>query len=80
MSFCYFVDVDQESPWRAILHAAPMSHGSGVYALAHVMQASCHVIPETGGFDVEEGYHFVFILPPHSYHPKGGRIGISSYY
>ncbi len=22
-SFCYFADVDQESPWRAILHAAP---------------------------------------------------------
>ena len=62
-SFCYFADVDQESPWRAILHAAPMSHGSGVYALAHVMQASCHVIPETGGFDVEEIYHLIEAWP-----------------
>ena len=62
-SFCYFADVDQESPWRAILHAAPMSHGSGVYALAHVMQASCHVIPESGGFDVEEIYHLIECWP-----------------
>ena len=62
-SFCYFADVDQESPWRAILHAAPMSHGSGVYALAHVMQASCHVIPETGGFDVEEIYNLIESWP-----------------
>ena len=62
-SFCYFADVDQESPWRVILHAAPMSHGSGVYALAHVMQASCHVIPESGGFDVEEIYHLIESWP-----------------
>jgi long-chain acyl-CoA synthetase len=59
MSFCYFADVDQLAPWRAILHAAPMSHGSGLYALAHVMQASCHVVPESGGFDVEEIYSLI---------------------
>jgi|TARA_B110000238_G_scaffold107473_1_gene117031 long-chain acyl-CoA synthetase len=62
-SFCYFTDVDQGSPWRAILHVAPMSHGSGVYALAHVMQASCHVIPETGRFDVDEIYHLIESWP-----------------
>ncbi len=59
MCLCYFADVDQQAPWRAILHAAPMSHGSGLYALAHVMQASCHVIPETGGFDVAEIYSLI---------------------
>ncbi|MGQ0836109.1 MAG: AMP-binding protein [Gammaproteobacteria bacterium] len=56
MSLCYFADVDQQAPWRAILHAAPMSHGSGLYGLAHVLQGSCHVIPESGGFDVAEVY------------------------
>ncbi len=40
-----------------------MSHGSGVYALAHVMQASCHVIPESSGFDVEEIYHLIESWP-----------------
>jgi long-chain acyl-CoA synthetase len=62
-SFCYFADVDQESPWRTILHPAPMSHGSGIYALAHVMQASCHVIPESEGFDVGEIYHLIESWP-----------------
>ena len=59
MSLCYFADVDQQSPWRAILHAAPMSHGSGLYALAHVMKASCHVIPEGDGFDAAEVYALI---------------------
>ncbi len=59
MSLCYFSDVDREAPWQAILHAAPMSHGSGLYALAHVMQGSCHVIPESGGFDPSEVYHLI---------------------
>ena len=63
MSLCYFADVDQRAPWRAILHAAPMSHGSGLYALAHVMQASCHVIPESGGFDAAEIYSLINAWP-----------------
>jgi len=63
MSLCYFADVDQQAPWRAILHAAPMSHGSGLYGLAHVMQASCHVIPDSGGFDVAEIYSLIGAWP-----------------
>jgi long-chain acyl-CoA synthetase len=59
MSLCYFVDVDQEPPWNCILHAAPMSHGSGLYALPHVMKASCHVIPESGGFSPEEVFELI---------------------
>lgn len=63
MSWCYFADVDQESPWTAILHAAPLSHGSGLYALPHVMQASCQVIPESGGFDPAEIYELIGAWP-----------------
>ncbi len=59
MSWCYFADVDQQSPWNTILHAAPMSHGSGLYGLAHVMQGSCHVIPESGGFDPTEIFDLI---------------------
>ncbi len=59
MCFCYFADVDPGAPWSAIIHAAPMSHGSGLYSLAHVAQASCHVIPEGGGFDAEEVYALI---------------------
>ena len=63
MSHCYFSDVDPTSPWSALLHAAPMSHGSGLYALPHVMQASCHVIPASGGFDVAEVYDLIEAWP-----------------
>ena len=59
MSLCYFADVDQQSPWTSILHAAPMSHGSGLYARPHVMQASCHVIPEHEGFDPDEVFRMI---------------------
>ncbi|PCI49670.1 MAG: AMP-dependent synthetase [Alphaproteobacteria bacterium] len=59
MCQCYFADVDQGAPWQTFLHAAPMSHGSGLYGLAHVMQASCHIIPESGGFDAAEVYALI---------------------
>ena len=59
MCFCYFADVDPGGPWKAILHAAPMSHGSGLYSLPHVTQASCHVVPESGGFDTDEVYALI---------------------
>ncbi|HEX5477440.1 MAG TPA: AMP-binding protein, partial [Burkholderiales bacterium] len=38
----------------AILHAAPLSHGSGCYALPHFAAGSVNVIPESGSFDPEE--------------------------
>ncbi len=63
MCLCYFADVDQQAPWNAILHAAPMSHGSGLYGLPHVIQAGCHIIPESGGFDVEEIYRLIEVTP-----------------
>ena len=34
-----------------ILHAAPMSHGSGLYMLPHVRAGAVNVVPESGGFD-----------------------------
>jgi long-chain acyl-CoA synthetase len=56
MMLCYFADVDSVSPTDSILHAAPMSHGSGLYILPHVLQGACNVIPESGGFDATEVY------------------------
>jgi acyl-CoA synthetase (AMP-forming)/AMP-acid ligase II len=54
MTLSYFADVDRISPTDCILHAAPMSHGSGLYGLAHVAKAANNVIPQSGGFDSEE--------------------------
>ncbi len=54
MTTSYFVDVDRISPGDAILHAAPLSHGSGCYNLPNVAMGSCQVVPESGGFDPAE--------------------------
>ena len=50
----YFADVDAIGPADSILHAAPMSHGSGLYALPHVAAGAAQVIPESGGFEPDE--------------------------
>ncbi len=53
-SEAYIAEVDPPSPGDAILHAAPMSHGSGLYMMAHVMRRAVNVVPESSGFDPEE--------------------------
>jgi len=54
MTLSYFIDIDQISPQDSILHAAPMSHGSGCYILPHAAAGACQIIPESGGFDPAE--------------------------
>jgi long-chain acyl-CoA synthetase len=51
MTLSYFADVDEIAPGDAVLHAAPMSHGSGCYILPHAAQAACQIVPASGGFD-----------------------------
>jgi long-chain acyl-CoA synthetase len=53
-SLSYFADVDWVSPRDAILHAAPLSHGSGLYALPHIAKGANNLIPEAGHFDPSE--------------------------
>lgn len=50
----HLVDVDPTAPGDALLHCAPLSHGSGMLCLPHVCQMGVNVIPESGGFDVTE--------------------------
>jgi long-chain acyl-CoA synthetase len=54
MTLCYFADVDAIGHGDSIVHAAPMSHGSGIYGPPHVAAAALQVIPESGGFDPAE--------------------------
>ena len=54
MSLSYFADIDPVSPNDAVLHAAPISHGSGLYGLPHVMRGAVSVIPHSGGVDGDE--------------------------
>jgi long-chain acyl-CoA synthetase len=54
MSLSYFADIDPVAPGDAILHAAPLSHGSGLYGLPHVARGATSVVPESGGVDAAE--------------------------
>jgi long-chain acyl-CoA synthetase len=57
----YFADIDKLDPGDAVLHPAPLSHGSGCYALPNTAAGAVHVIPESGHFEPEE----IFALLEH---------------
>ena len=50
----YYADVEAVGSGDAILHAAPLSHGSGIYALPFIAQAANNLIPESHSFDPTE--------------------------
>jgi long-chain acyl-CoA synthetase len=50
-TFAYLSEVDATAPGDSILHAAPMSHGSGLYMMAHVARLGTNVVPESGSFE-----------------------------
>jgi long-chain acyl-CoA synthetase len=53
-SEAYLAEVDATSPGDPIVHAAPMSHGSGLYIMPYIMRRGVNVVPESGGFEPEE--------------------------
>ena len=54
MTLNYFTNVDSIARADCIVHAAPMSHGSGIYLIPHLAQAACNVVPESGAFEADE--------------------------
>ena len=50
MMQCYFADMDYIDERDVKLHAAPLSHASGLYAIPHIAKAS-HQIVLSGSFD-----------------------------
>lgn len=52
MCHAYMADVDRIGPGDTMLHAAPLSHGSGLYGLAHFARGAHHVVLD--GFDPTE--------------------------
>jgi long-chain acyl-CoA synthetase len=53
-SHAYLAEVDATKAGDPILHAAPMSHGSGIYIMPHVARMGINVVPESGGFEPAE--------------------------
>ena len=49
MTLAYYADIEAVSPGRTMLHAAPLSHGAGMYALPHILGGGHQVI--VSGFE-----------------------------
>jgi long-chain acyl-CoA synthetase len=66
-SQAYFDDIDKLAPGDAILHAAPLSHGSGLYGLPHFAAGAVNVIPQSGGFEADEMFDLMERWPNSSF-------------
>jgi long-chain acyl-CoA synthetase len=53
-TLAYFAEIEPVHAGDWVLHAAPMSHGSGCYGLPFVAMGGSTVVPESAGFDPEE--------------------------
>ncbi len=63
MGEAYAGEVDRIGRSDPLLHAAPMSHGSGLYMIPYVTQVGVNVVPESGGFDPQEIFELIEAWP-----------------
>jgi long-chain acyl-CoA synthetase len=54
MADAYCSDVDEIDEQDHLVHAAPMSHGSGLYIIPHIERGAAQVVPLSGKFKEEE--------------------------
>ena len=54
MAVAHLADIDAPDEGCSLVHAAPMSHGSGLYVLPYVQRAARQVVPSSGAFDPDE--------------------------
>lgn len=63
MTVAHLADIDAPDEGCSLVHAAPMSHGSGLYVLPYVLRGARQVVPSSGAFDPDE------FLDLCAYHP-----------
>ena len=63
MTQSYFAGVGTIEPGDTLLHAAPMSHGSGLYAFPHIAAGAHQVVSQSGSFEPEEILHLIEHYP-----------------
>jgi len=63
MSLNYFADIERPDPGAAMIHAAPISHGSGLYHFPLLMRGGVQVIPESGKYEVPETVELIARWP-----------------
>lgn len=54
MAMHFNMDVQAVRPNDMLLHAAPMSHGSGLYSIPYFIKGGTQLVPDSGGFDEPE--------------------------
>jgi fatty-acyl-CoA synthase len=54
MAVAHLADIDAPDEDCTLVHAAPMSHGSGLYIVPYVLRAARQVVPASGAFDPDE--------------------------
>ena len=54
MTVAHLADIDDPDENCALVHGAPMSHGSGLYIAPYVSRGARQVIPESGAFHPDE--------------------------
>jgi long-chain acyl-CoA synthetase len=54
MTLSYFSSVDSLEAGDTLLHAAPMSHGSGLYTFPNIARGAAQVVCQSGSFEPEE--------------------------
>jgi acyl-CoA synthetase (AMP-forming)/AMP-acid ligase II len=53
-TFAHLADMEPVDENSSLLHAAPMSHGSGLYIPAYIARAARQVVPASGAYDPAE--------------------------
>ncbi len=61
MTLNYLADVDTARVGEHLLHAAPMSHGSGIYIVPNIAVGATQLIPAARGFDITEIDHLLAV-------------------
>jgi acyl-CoA synthetase (AMP-forming)/AMP-acid ligase II len=59
MTMNFFADMTPLCPDDVILHAAPLSHGSGLYSIPNVAKGAANVILESKTFDAKEVFETI---------------------
>ncbi|MGC2856656.1 AMP-binding protein [Novispirillum sp. DQ9] len=63
MTLAHLADVNAVDETMSLIHAAPMSHGSGLYILPTVAKGARQVVPASAGFDPAEYLDLTAVHP-----------------
>jgi long-chain acyl-CoA synthetase len=67
MTMSFLADIGPVDQTDAALYPAPLSHGAGLLALAHLVRGAANVVPESGGFQPDEIVDLINRFPGSSF-------------